>query len=74
MGINVTLKKKGKIMQCPNSYTKYLTISSDITRDSQYTFEKYEEVEIIVDPKQRRIMIVSVKNASMKVSSESKSN
>ena len=74
MGINVTLKKKGKIMQSPNSYTQYLTISSAITRDSQYPFEKDEEVEIIVDPKQRRIMIVSVKNASMKVSSESKSN
>lgn len=67
----MTLKDRSKIMQSPNSYTQYVTIPSAVARDSQYPFKKDEEIEIIVDPQKREIKIVSTKDTSMKVSSES---
>ena len=45
-----------------NAYTQYLVIPSALVRNSQYPFKKDEEVEIIVDPVQKRVMIVSTKS------------
>lgn len=56
----MALKHKTKIKQSKNAYTQYLVIPSSLVRDSQYPFKEDEKVEIIVDPKERKLVIKSV--------------
>jgi len=53
----MVLKGKSKIVKSSNSYTQYVTIPSSITRDSQFPFTGGEEVEIIIDPDTKQIII-----------------
>jgi len=55
----MALKHKTKIKQSENAHTQYLVIPSALVRDSQYPFKKDEEVEIIVDPKEKKIVVKS---------------
>ncbi len=56
----MALKHKTKVKQSENAYTQYLVIPSALVRDSQYPFKKDEEVEIVVDPKEKKIIVKSV--------------
>lgn len=56
----MALKHKTTIKQSKNAYTQYLVIPSSLVRDSQYPFKEDEKVEIIVDPKERKLVIKSV--------------
>ncbi|MBA7501451.1 hypothetical protein ES706_00021 [subsurface metagenome] len=56
----MALKHKTKIKQSKNAYTQYLVIPSSLVRDSQYPFTEEEDVEIIVDPKEKKIIVKSV--------------
>lgn len=53
----MALKGKAKIIQSPHAKTQYLTIPSALTRDSQYPFKDGDEVEIIIDPDHKIIMV-----------------
>lgn len=53
----MTLKHKTKIKQSENAHTQYLVIPSALVRDSQYPFKRDEEVEIVVDPKEKKIIV-----------------
>lgn len=57
----MALRHKTKIKQSKNAYTQYLVIPSSLVRDSQYPFTEEEDVEIIVDPKEKKIIVKSVK-------------
>lgn len=56
----MALRHKTSIKQSKNAHTQYLVIPSALVRDSQYPFEDDEEVEIVVDPKEGKIIISSV--------------
>lgn len=53
------LKGKTKIIQSQHAKTQYITIPAMIVADSQYPFNGSEEVEITVDPDNKRIYIVA---------------
>jgi len=53
----MALQGRVKIKQSKNAHTQYLVIPSAIVRDSQYPFKKDEEVEILVVPNERRIIV-----------------
>lgn len=55
----MALKHKTKVKQSKNAYTQYLVIPSSLVRDSQYPFREDEEVEIIVDPREKKIIVKS---------------
>ncbi|MBA7629469.1 hypothetical protein ES703_36968 [subsurface metagenome] len=55
----MALKHKTKIKQSKNAYTQYLVIPSSLVRDSQYPFTEDEEVEIIIDPREKKIIVKS---------------
>jgi hypothetical protein len=57
----MALKHKTKIKQSKNAYTQYLVIPSSLVRDSQYPFIEDDEVEIVVDPKEKKIIVKSAK-------------
>jgi hypothetical protein len=59
----MALKHKTKIKQSKNAYTQYLVIPSSLVRDSQYPFKEDEEVEIIVDPKEKKVTILPAKKS-----------
>lgn len=56
----MALKHKTKIKQSKNAHTQYLVIPSSLVRDSQYPFRENEEVEIVVDPKEKKVIIKSL--------------
>ena len=59
----MALKHKTKIKQSKNAHTQYLVIPSALVRDSQYPFRQDQEVEIVVDPKEKKVTIqLSKKN------------
>lgn len=53
----MSLRSRVKIKQSKNAHTQYLIIPSAIVQDSQYPFKKEEEVEITVDPYEKRIIV-----------------
>jgi len=55
----MALKHKTNIKQSKNAHTQYLVIPSALVRDSQYPFSDDQEVEIIVDPKDKKIIVIS---------------
>jgi hypothetical protein len=59
----MALKHKTRIKQSKNAHTQYLVIPSALVRDSQYPFKEDEEVEIIVDPAEKKVTIASVKKS-----------
>jgi len=56
----MVLKGKTKIIQSRHAKTQYVTIPAMMVADSQYPFNSSEEVEIIVDPENKRISIVAI--------------
>lgn len=56
----MVLKGKTKIIQSRHARTQYVTIPAMMVADSQYPFNGSEEVEIIVDPENKRISIVAI--------------
>jgi len=58
----MTLRKKTKIVQSKNANTQYIVIPSALVADSQYPFRNGDEIEIIVDPIEKRIIIVPVES------------
>lgn len=62
----MALKHKTKIKQSENAHTQYLVIPSALVRDSQYPFKKDEEVEVIVDPKEKRVIVRRVGESGKK--------
>lgn len=65
----MALKGKTKLVQSKHAKTQYMAIPAAIVGDSQYPFEKDEEVEITVEPNRRRITIVSAKKTPIKTPS-----
>lgn len=63
----MVLKEKTRISQSPNACTQYVTIPSAMVRDSQYPFKKDEEVEIMVDP-EHKILMIATKGTSIDIS------
>lgn len=63
----MALKGKAKIIQSPHAKTQYITVPSAVVRDSQYPFTEDEEVEIIVDP-DRKLIVVAGKDSSIEIS------
>jgi hypothetical protein len=59
-GIHMALRDWVRIKQSKNAHTQYLIIPSAIVRDSQYPFKKEEEVEITVEPSERKIIVKSL--------------
>jgi hypothetical protein len=57
----MALERKIKIKQSRNAHTQYLVIPSSLVQDSQYPFKGDEEVEVIVDPKEKRIIVRSAR-------------
>ena len=53
----MALKGKTRILQSLKAHTQYVSIPSVIVRDSQYPFKGNDEVEISVDPIQKKIEI-----------------
>ena len=53
-------RHKTKVRQSENVHTQYLFIPSVLVRDSQYLFKKDQEVEIVVDPKEKKIIVKNV--------------
>lgn len=53
----MTLKRKVKLKQSKNAHTQYLIIPSAIVQDSQYPFKSGEEVEVVVDPGKKRVIV-----------------
>lgn len=56
----MVLKGKVKIIQSRHARTQYITIPAMMVADSQYPFNGSEEVEITVDPENKRISIVAI--------------
>lgn len=56
-GIYMALQSRVRIKQNKNAHTQYLIIPSAIVQDSQYLFKKDEEVEITVEPNEKRIIV-----------------
>jgi len=63
----MVLKEEAKLVKSPNAYTQYLIIPSVIARDSQYPFKDAGNVQIIVDPAHRAMVIVPTKGVSVDV-------
>ena len=61
----MTLKVKSVIKQNKNSHTQYLTIPSLLAQDSQYPFKPDEEVEIVVEPKEKRLIVRRAKEVKV---------
>jgi hypothetical protein len=59
----MALKHKTRIKQSKNAHTQYLVIPSAMVRDSQYPFKEDEEVEIVVDPKEKKVTILHAKSS-----------
>lgn len=53
----MAIQSRVRIKQSKNAHTQYLIIPSAIVQDSQYPFKKDEEVEIVVEPNERRIIV-----------------
>ena len=58
----MALRGRTRIIQGKRSRTQYITISAVITQDSQYPFQSGEEVEIVVDPKAKKIEIRKIED------------
>ena len=56
-GFHMVLKTKVKVKQSKNAYTQYLIVPSAVVQDSQYPFQKDEEVEITVIPNEKKIIV-----------------
>ena len=56
----MVLKGRSKIIQSRHARTQYITIPAVMVADSQYPFNGTEEVEIRVDPENKRISIVAI--------------
>ena len=65
----MALKEKAKIIQSPHAKTQYLTIPASITRDSQYPFKNGDEVEIIIDP-ERKLVMVAGRDSTIEISNK----
>ena len=63
----MVLREEAKLVKSPNAYTQYLIIPSVIARDSQYPFKDAGNVQIIVDPVHRAMVIVPTKGVSVDV-------
>ena len=63
----MVLKEEAKLVKSPNAYTQYLIIPAVIARDSQYPFKDAGNVQIIVDPDHRAMVIVPTKGVSVDV-------
>jgi hypothetical protein len=57
----MALTHKTRIKQSKYAHTQYLVIPSAMVRDSQYPFKKNEEVEIVVDPEEKKVTILHAK-------------
>jgi len=62
----MALKHKTKVKQSKNAYTQYLVIPSSLVQDSQYPFGADDEVEIIVDPNEKKIIVRGVRESGKK--------
>jgi hypothetical protein len=56
------LKGKGKIFEKGESGGHVLYISSDITHDSAYPFHHGDEVQVVLDP-EKKCLVISKKEA-----------
>ena len=63
----MVLREEAKLVKSPNAYTQYLIIPAVIARDSQYPFKDAGNVQIIVDPNHRAMLIVPTKGVSVDV-------
>jgi hypothetical protein len=63
----MVLREEAKLVKSSNAYTQYLIIPSVIARDSQYPFKDAGNVQIIVDPVHRAMVIVPTKGVSVDV-------
>lgn len=63
----MVLREEAKLVKSSNAYTQYLIIPSVIARDSQYPFKDAGNVQIIVDPIHRAMVIVPTKGVSVDV-------
>jgi len=66
----MVLEEETKIAQSRNAHTQYIVIPAAIVRDSQYPFKADEKVRITVDPYRRMMIIRSVEEPDIEVSSE----
>ena len=57
----MALQSKIKIKQSKNAHTQYLIIPSAVVQDSQYPFKNDEEVEILVEPNERMLIVKQIK-------------
>jgi len=60
---------KTKLVQSKHAKTQYVTIPATIVGDSQYPFKKDEDVEIIVDP-DRKLLMIATKDSSIEISGD----
>ena len=56
----MVLKGKTKIIRSRHARTQYITIPAMMVADSQYPFNGTEDVEITVDPKNKKISIIAI--------------
>ncbi|MCD5401662.1 hypothetical protein LR013_03630 [candidate division NPL-UPA2 bacterium] len=63
----MALKGRTKLVQSKHAKTQYVAIPATIVADSQYPFKKEEDVEIIIDP-DHKILMIATKGTSIEIS------
>jgi hypothetical protein len=66
----MVLEEEKKIAQSRNAHTQYIVIPAAIVRDSHYPFKADEQVRTTIDPYRKMMIVRSIKEPSIEVSSE----
>jgi hypothetical protein len=66
----MVLEAETTIVQSKKGHTQYLLIPAVMVQDSQYPFKEGEKVRITIDPYRKVMMISSVEEPKIKVSSD----
>ncbi|ADN36775.1 hypothetical protein Mpet_2027 [Methanolacinia petrolearia DSM 11571] len=57
----MTVVGNGRVVSQGNAKTKYLTIPSALATDSNFPFEEGEQVKIIIDPQNKRLIAEKIR-------------